>query len=92
MNDPIEKTFRYVLAGIGGFLLGAGFIYSIGGPIITSTKIFRENGQPAVMRIYRRGTNPILVEKGKDDFTGLDDYLNDISDNLDRAVEESRIK
>jgi len=72
-----EDTLVGIVVGcligfVGGVSLGAATEISHA----QETRIFREEGKPAVMRIYRNGaTDQLLVEEVKDVYKPLNDYL-----------------
>ena len=61
-------------------------------PNTEKVKVFKEEGKPSAMRIYRDGSDQILIDsEGKDEYLPQSNYLGTIKDPADRALEEARI-
>lgn len=82
-----------------GFAVGVGIMsivsilgYNLGMPNVNEAKIFqRENGKPAVIRMYKPGFDGIFVERDKK-YIPMKNYLETILDEADRNIEEELIK
>lgn len=80
----------YILAG--ATMVAVGLFSS---PDVHEARVFqREEGKPAVIRMYKPGRDGILVqdEKNKEKYIQIGEYLKNIPDKSDREVEEATIK
>jgi hypothetical protein len=74
-----------VVGGICGAVgvLGSLVSFTIHPPDVDEVRIFREEEQPAVMRLYRSGTEGHFIEDREDHFVPLKDYISDYGSELE---------
>lgn len=92
IEDKIKAGIGWVSVGIIGTIIAIGF-YSR--PNVDEARVFqREEGKPAVIRMYKPGRDGILVEdkENKGKYIQIDEYLGNIPDKSDREIEEATIK
>ncbi len=87
----------WLLGGSAGIALGVGAAAILYGGEVQEARVFPQNNQPSIMRIYNSGTDHILVEKGKSSdgkstYIPLEIYLNQFEPFSNRVKEEKRIK
>ena len=77
-----------------GLLLRSFFEIAVPSPINTARVILREENKPSVIRIYKLGTDQILVENSvkTNEYFAFNDYLKTIGNKYDRAIEKATIE
>ena len=91
----IENIKDYFTGACVGFAIGIVTEMLIGRPRVDNGKVFqREQGKPAVMRLYKVGPDRILVEnpERKGEYIPMDRYLSKIQDKAERKIEEAQIE
>ncbi|MFA4953224.1 MAG: hypothetical protein WC584_03305 [Candidatus Pacearchaeota archaeon] len=97
MTEELSKLEVGIVSGVVG--ISAGIImglaaYTYGRPNVDNGKVFqREQGKPAVMRIYKSGSDGVLVEnpEKKGEYILMSKYLDGIKNKADRKIEEAEI-
>lgn len=88
------KIDKISAGGIGlvtGICISTGFmIYNT--PNTSRVEVFQRENKPAVMRIYKTGSDGLYVESVKDKFITSNQYLKQIPNEADRKIEEAKIK
>ena len=75
-----------VCALVGGMMLGSAL------PVPTiESRIFRREGKPSVLRVYKRGFDTLMVEGRDGKYVPVNSYLSGISNESDREVEMAEI-
>ena len=96
------------VAGLKGFIMGAVAIGAFSLAInywghsntySEATVFLNEEGKPKVMRLYREGTDSIMVEETYEDrlrinnhYVTLEEYLNKFQDKNERSLEKAKIE
>jgi len=95
-----EENVAALVGGTIGTLFGAIIALSISPTLpigLNDAEIFqREEGKPAVMRIYKPGSDCLAVQTrnkdGREKYILLRDYLQTIPNEADRGIEEAEIR
>ena len=89
----LENKIMYSILG-GIVCLVAGITIGTAIPLEQEVRIFqREEGKPAVARIYKTGPDSIAVQDStdKDKYLDYQNYLDTIKDPADREIERAEI-
>lgn len=88
-----NRTLNTLVTGIifGGIITAAIFTFILK-PIVHRAEIFHREDGPAVMRLYKNGSDILLVQKIKEKYIPSEKYLDTIKDKVDRDIEKIRIE
>ncbi len=92
-KDMEDKISYFIVGGLASAGIALG-ILTLSKPDISEVKIFHQDHVPTVMRLYRTGTDGILVEdpKAPGKYIPISSYLEGLDNKYDRQIQEATIE